>query len=98
MPRSLDSNKKLARRPTKAIKGQKPVDKCLRVPVVKKIAHRALVRRISHKVYEKSRTLLENYLRGVLKAAVLYCENRKRQVISHEDMRNAIKTKTMMCN
>lgn len=93
MPRAIDKRYQLARRPGKHKAVLTPIQSCLRAPVIKRIAHRASVKRVSGSAYSQCRKLLDGYLKGIVRDAILYCESGKRKTVSVNDMIHAIRKK-----
>jgi len=60
-------------------------------PAIRRLARRGGVKRISALIYEEARTVLKNFLEGIVKDAVTYCEHSKRKTVTALDVVYALK-------
>jgi len=58
---------------------------------IRRLAKRAGVKRISGLMYEESRSLISNFVTGLVKDAIIYCEHGKRSTVSASDVIHALK-------
>lgn len=88
MPRPLDKKTPVRHKKTRA---RDPISSCLRRPVIRRIARRAEVKRIADSAFKQCPRLMENYLKSVLKDAILYSTSRNKKTVSFNDMIHALK-------
>ena len=60
-------------------------------PAIRRLARRGGVKRISALIYDESRTVLKNFLEGVVRDSVTYCEHAKRKTVTALDVVYALK-------
>ena len=63
----------------------------IRAPVIRRLARRGGVLRVSHLMYDLIREVMEAYLRQMLTDSILIMEHRRRRIIRLEDVRYALK-------
>lgn len=60
-------------------------------PAIRRLARRGGVVRISGLVYEETRTVLRQFLEGVIRDAVSYCDHARRKTVTAMDVVYALK-------
>lgn len=60
-------------------------------PVIRRLARRGGVKRISNLVYDETRAVLKNFLETVIRDAVTYTEHSKRKTVTSLDVVYALK-------
>ena len=62
-------------------------------PAIRRLARRGGVKRISKEVYNETRIILREFLKGVIMDAVTYTEHSKRKTVTAQDVILALKRK-----
>ena len=60
-------------------------------PAIRRLARRGGVKRISHQIYEETRTILRGFLENVVRDAVVYTEHARRKTVTAMDVVYALK-------
>ena len=60
-------------------------------PAIRRLARRGGVKRISGLMYEETRAVLTQFLNGVVKDSVTYCEHARRKTVTALDVVYALK-------
>ena len=60
-------------------------------PAIRRLARRGGVKRISHNIYEETRTVLRGFLENVVRDAVVYTEHARRKTVTAMDVVYALK-------
>jgi histone H4 len=60
-------------------------------PAIRRLARRGGVKRVSAGVYSEINTVAKDYLEGVIRCAVTYCNHAKRKTVSCQDVLYSLK-------
>ena len=60
-------------------------------PAIRRLARRGGVKRISHHIYDETRTVLRGFLENVVRDAVVYTEHARRKTVTAMDVVYALK-------
>jgi histone H4 len=78
-----------SKRHSKQGKNKKALDRVTK-PVIRRLARRGGVRRISNQIYEEVRLVIEKYLDKVVADSVIYTEHARRKTIQSCDVKRAL--------